>query len=54
MSPHLSVRPHIHAFPVQQLYEKAKQYQQIVQYYMEKNSYADVIESCKKYALRFA
>jgi len=39
---------------VQQLYEKAKQYQQIVQYYMEKNSYADVIESCKKYALRFA
>lgn len=31
------------------LYEKAKQYQQIVQYYMEKDAYADIIDACKKY-----
>lgn len=31
------------------LYEKAKQYQQIVQYYMEKDAHAEIIASCKKY-----
>ena len=31
------------------LYEKAKQYQQIVQYYMEKDAYVEIIASCKKY-----
>jgi len=31
------------------LYEKAKQYQQIVQYYMEKDAYPEIIDACKKY-----
>jgi hypothetical protein len=31
------------------LYEQAKQYNQIVQYYMEKNAYAGIIETCKKH-----
>eukprot|EP00053_Salpingoeca_punica_P016663 m.158284 g.158284 ORF g.158284 m.158284 type:complete len:971 (+) comp17016_c0_seq1:203-3115(+) len=31
------------------LYEQAKQYHQIVQYYMEKNAYAGIIETCKKH-----
>lgn len=31
------------------LYEKAKQYQQIVQYYMEKDAYTEIIDACKKY-----